>query len=187
MPFYLEDSETLTVDCGKGRSITLVLRAGTLDVSAVRLLWHSEQQVRRDQNRIQQFENDLKTPGLSDAEYDSITTRIKSLEDKPDNLNVLVDQIFKCVKGWTDCFANPDAEKRGEVEPFTKENIEHVGPGGLMKITRAIASHLGLNEFSEENAEPGEAKGTSLAPLQLERVVPGNAQTGIDTFATTEQ
>src|SRR3990167_3128106 len=133
MPFYQEDADTLTIDCGKGRSITLVLRGGTMDIAALRLVMHSQNQVSRDQKRIAQFEEQLTKSDLSDAEYDSLTTRIKALEEKPDGMTVLVDHIFKSAKGWTDYFANAEAEKRGEIMVFSKDNIEKMGPGALLK------------------------------------------------------
>lgn len=187
MSFYQQNDEQLKVDLGKGMSITLILRGETLDIAALRLLWHNQKQVMRDQGRIAQFEKDLEKEELSDEEYDSINGRIKALEGKADGLSVLVDQAYGCLKspGWTDYFESKDAEQRGVVVPFSKQAIESMGPGALLKITRALASHLGLNELAED-AEPGEAKGTSHERLQLAGAIPSNTQIGIPNSVSTE-
>lgn len=185
MSLYQNNDEQLKVDVGKGRSITLVLRGETMDIAGLRLLWHNQGQVTRDQNRIAQLEEQLADANLPDEQYEAITARIKSLQEKPDGLTLLVDLIFRSAKGWTNYFADAEAETRGEVVAFTKENIERMGPRALTVISRRLAAHFGLNSMGEED-EPGEAKGRSPEPLQLMSKAVGDSQTGIENSVSTE-
>lgn len=185
MPFYQNNDEQLFIDTGKGRSVTLILRGETMDISALRLLWHNQGQVVRDQNRIGQFEKQLEDLDLTDEQYESITKRIEALQAKPDGLTLLVDLVHRTAKGWTDYFSDPEAEKRGEVLPFTKENIERMGPGALTVISKKLAAHFGLNSTGEED-EPGEAKGRLPEHLQLTNKAVGDSPTGTANSVSTE-
>lgn len=188
MALYEENDETLTVDCGGGRSITLLLTGDSLNVSALRLLWHKQKQASRDEKRIAQFEKELEREGLTDDEYNSLTERIRALEEKPDNLSMLIDQVYCYIKspGWTDYYPSKQAEERGELAPFSKESIGKMGAKALVVITRALTKHYGLDALAED-AEPGEAEGTSPAPLQLVDAIPSNIPTGIPSSELTEQ
>lgn len=147
MPFYLNDDDaTLHVDFGNGRSLTLKLRAADMDIETIRRLAHQHKQSELINSRIENLENKVKLDNLSAEEFDKVMDELRKLGERPDQLQIMVDYVWGACCGWTDYFANPQAEAKGEVVPYTKENISKMGIGALAKVVTSLQERFNLGD-----------------------------------------
>ena len=92
-----------------------------------------------------------------DTEFEQLSDRAKGLRSKGgDELDVMVEYVMRASNGWTDFYADADAEARGEVLPFEETNIARIGVIKLNKVITEFNKHYGLAE-----PDSGEAKGSS--------------------------
>lgn len=173
MPFYEDESlKTCLVDFGNGRSLTIKLKEdfGSMPV-ARRFLAHSKRAAAAQKN-IERLEK--KQESVESVEqFNEIQKEIETWEAVPDNLQLLIEFIFSCGKGW-DRYANKEAETRGEEVPFTKENIGTLPINVLNKISNALLKQTGLLE----ETDPKDSLTTSPQPSTPKDTETSNFPTG---------
>lgn len=150
MPFYQQDEDArMTVDFGGGRSITFKMRGTDLDVESVRRLSAQSQQGQIISSRFEVLEARLKSPELKSNEFESTLDEIDKLRKRGDGVTMMVDYIHSAVSGWVDYYTDRKAEERGEVVPYSKENIAKMGIAALGKVVTALNEFFAFSEAKD--------------------------------------
>lgn len=163
--YQQEEDARLTVDFGGGRSLTLKMRGTDLDIGTVRRLGAAAKQSEMITERLKRLQERGKGGDLKGTEFDSVMDEVAKLNARGDQITMMVDFVFAAASGWLDNYFDRKAEERGEVLPFTRENIEKMGIGGLSKVVER------LNGFFGFEVEPD--AGNALTSLQQESLSAG--------------
>src|SRR5262249_271285 len=171
IPDYSETQ--LTVDFGKGSTITFKMKPGSMTFQMARRLSQQYKRAEWVGKRITAFEDRIAT-AKNEHEFDGLMKDLENLMNRDDGLNVMSSYILECAEGWTDYYRTPDDQAADRLLPFTKEVIERVHPTRLLLILQAFNAHFGLeeteakklNENSQSDSEiPTEALAVSPSSI----------------------
>lgn len=112
------------------------------------------------------------------AQFMELTEEAEGLRTKGgDELDVMVKYIMRACNGWTDYYADKEAQERGEVLPFDETNIAKIGVVKLNKVINAFNQHYGLTEDDNQ----GKANAANLpepSRSSQQEQAAANSQTG---------
>lgn len=176
MPMYAAAANTLEVYFSKEIFLTFKMHAD-LDMKTLRWLRDQIKRLQVMGKRADKIEEKA-VATTDDAEFVVLTDEAETIRTRGgDELDVMVAYIEKACNGWTDYFADADAQSRGEVLAFTTENISKIGVVKLNKVINAFNQHYGLTE----EADQGKAKGGNspeLSPSSEPVQAAANSQSG---------
>jgi hypothetical protein len=152
-----EEDARLTVDFGGGRSLTLKMRGTDLDIETTRRLGTQAKKSELVEKRARRLESRAEED-MKAEEFTGVLDEVEKLQNGSTQVSMMVDYVYASVAGWVDYFATREAEAKGEVVPYTKENIGKMGVGALGKIVVA------LNGFFKFEVEQDPKAQTSLPP-----------------------
>lgn len=184
MGMYATSANELTVDFGAGRTVTFRMHAD-VGVDLVRWLRNQVNRIQianKRADKIEKAATDLSVDA-SDEQFEKLTSEAELARNRADEVAMCVEYIKRASNGWTDFYEDKAAEDRGELLPFTEENIPRLGLMNLTKVINEFNRHYGLTAGEET---PGEAKGGGLpAPSPQMDKEAGAFQIGTSNSAPT--
>jgi hypothetical protein len=157
------DNDLLPITFSDGDKLTLKLRPNGVTIETSRRLARQNKYTQYIAQQIEKREEKIVSGDLSITELRTLMEEIKELEECPENTGFLVDYVMQAACGWTDYWLNTAAKERGEVLPFTRENVSTIDPTRLLEIVQRLNKHFGWSEDEEKKAE-----NSSPLPLPLE-------------------
>lgn len=145
MAFYQkENTGTLTVDFGGGRSLTFITRArNEVDVLTRRDMGLNAKRAVLINRRIERLSARAARGGLENDALQQTQREIEQLRAR-DSVEPLVDYVVYTTTGWTDYFIDGEAEQRGELAPFSKEDIKRMGASALSVVATRLNEQFGI-------------------------------------------
>lgn len=158
MPMFATAANLLEVVFDSKNSITFKMHA---DLSMDTLRWLRDQIKRLEVMGKRADKIEAKAVDEDDdAQFEQLTNQAEGLRSKGgDELDVMCRYVKRASNGWTDYYADADAQANNDPLPFEESNIARIGVIKLNKVINAFNLHYGL---AEEDGAGGKAKGESL-------------------------
>lgn len=179
MPMFATAANTLEVYFSKDVFLTFKMHAD-LDMKTLRWLRDQIKRLQVMGKRADKIEEKA-VATADDAEFVVLTDEAEAIRTRGgDELDLMVKYIMRACNGWTDYYADKEAQDRGEVLAFDEANIARIGVVKLNKVINAFNAHYGLTEDDNQ----GKANGASLpapSPSSQQAQAEANSPTGTAT------